>query len=128
MEQAEAQGVPQVSSIAGRYRVESELGQGGMAVVYQVVDTSTGQRRALKRLLKIEDPRKLTRATELFEREFHTLSQLAHPRVVSVLDYGLDEGLPYYTMELLDGGDLQQRAPVDWRIACKLARDVCSAL
>ena len=127
MEQAEGQGAP-VVSIAGRYRVESELGQGGMAVVYQVVDTSTGQRRALKRLLKIDDPRKLQRSTELFEREFHTLSQLAHPRVVSVLDYGVDEGSPYYTMELLDGGDLQQRAPVDWRVACKLARDVCSAL
>ena len=44
------------------------------------------------------------RHVALFEREFHTLSQLAHPRVVSVFDYGVDEGTPYYTMELLDGG------------------------
>ena len=128
MEPAEGQGASQVSSVAGRYRIEALLGQGGMAEVYQVVDASNGQRRALKRLLKSLDPRKLQRATELFEREFHTLSQLAHPRVVSVYDYGVDDGAPYYTMELLDGGDLQQRAPVEWRTACKLVRDVCSAL
>jgi Protein kinase domain/AAA ATPase domain len=47
---------------------------------------------------------------------------------VEVYDYGLDAGGPYYTMELLDGGDLQQLAPLDWRKACALARDVCSAL
>src|SRR5262245_13093968 len=110
MEQTEGQGAPAVSSIGARYRVEALLGRGGMAEVYQVVDTSSGERRALKRLLKIDDERKLQRATELFEREFHTLSQLAHPRVVSVLDYGFEDGAPYYTMELLDGGDLQALA------------------
>ena len=128
MEQTEGHGASQVGSVGARYRIETLLGQGGMAEVYQVVDTSTGDRRALKRLIKIDDPRKLQRATELFEREFHTLSQLAHPRVVSVYDYGVEDGAPYYTMELLDGGDLQQRAPVPWQLACKLARDVCSAL
>ncbi|HMI92202.1 MAG TPA: serine/threonine-protein kinase, partial [Polyangiales bacterium] len=127
MEQA-GQEASAVGSVGGRYRIETLLGQGGMAEVYQVVDTSTGERRALKRLIRIDDPRKLQRATELFEREFHTLSQLAHPRVVSVFDYGVEDGTPYYTMELLDGGDLQQRAPVSWQVACKLARDVCSAL
>jgi hypothetical protein len=127
MEQAEGQEASHAGSVAGRYRIEALLGQGGMAEVFQVLDTSTGERRALKRLLK-GDPRKLQRATELFEREFLTLAQLAHPRVVTVHDYGVEEGVAYYTMELLDGGDLQQHAPVPWRKACKLARDVCSAL
>ena len=47
----------------------------------------------------------------LFEREFHALAQLSHPRVIEVYDYGVDETGPYYTMELLDGGDLRARAP-----------------
>jgi len=48
--------------------------------------------------------------------------------VVAVYDYGRDEHGPYYTMELLDGGDLQQLAPVPWPRACALARDICSVL
>ncbi|HEX3593546.1 MAG TPA: protein kinase, partial [Polyangiaceae bacterium] len=64
----------------------------------------------------------------LFEREFFTLSHLRHPRIVSVHDYGVDDVGPYYAMELLDGGDLVGQAPVEWRRACALSRDVCSAL
>jgi hypothetical protein len=121
-------GAAPVHLIGGRYRVERILGQGGMAVVYEALDTSTGQRRAIKCLVASDDPRKQQRSTELFEREFHVLSQLAHPRIVSVFDYGVEGTTPHYTMELLDGGDLQQLAPIEWRKACKLARDVCSAL
>ena len=43
----------------------------------------------------------------LFEREFHLLAQLAHPRGIEVYDYGIDAGRPYYTRELLDGGDVR---------------------
>jgi hypothetical protein len=67
-------------------------------------------------------------AIAFFEREYFTLAQLLHPRIVSVHDYGIDATGPYYTMELLDGGDLQRKAPVDWRQACAFARDLCSAL
>jgi eukaryotic-like serine/threonine-protein kinase len=56
------------------------------------------------------------------------LAQLAHPRIVEVYDYGIDDVGPYYTMELLDGGDLQQLAPIDPLRLCAIARDVCSAL
>jgi tetratricopeptide (TPR) repeat protein len=68
------------------------------------------------------------RHEELFRQEFHTLVQLSHPNVVAVYDYGVDAGAPYYTMELLDGGDLHERVPVDWKTVCRVGRDICSAL
>jgi hypothetical protein len=119
---------PLPESIAGRYRVIRALGAGGMATVYEVLDTATERRLALKRLHEQGDVAKRQRTVELFEREFHTLSQLAHPRVVETYDYGVDEGGPYYTMELLEGGELSQLAPLPWKQACEIARDVCSAL
>jgi Protein kinase domain/AAA ATPase domain len=104
------------------------LGTGGMATVFEVFDTATERRLALKRLHALPDAARRQRTIELFEREFHALSHLAHPRVVEAYDYGLDESGPYYTMEMLDGGELSQLAPLPWRRACEIARDVCSAL
>ena len=98
-----------------------------MAVVYEVVDAQRG-RVALKRPRKADNPEQGRRLHELFAREFHTLSQLAHPRIVQVHDYGVDDSGPYYTMELLDGGDLQQTVPSDHLRVCAAARDICSAL
>jgi tetratricopeptide (TPR) repeat protein len=109
-----------------RYRFLELLGQGGMAVVHRVLDQATGRQVALKRLTV--SVHGATRAGALFEREYLTLAQLAHPRIVAVYDYGIDAQGPYYTMELLDGGDLQGLSPVPWRRACELAHDVCSAL
>ncbi len=114
--------------IANRYRVQKVLGRGGMAVVYQVHDTSTDRDIALKRLTVEYNSSKQKKIVELFEREFHTLSHLSHPRVVEVYDYGKDDGAAYYTMELLDGGDLSQLSPLPWATACALLCDVCSAL
>lgn len=99
-----------------------------MATVYEVVDTATGRQLALKRLHDQGDVAKRQRIIELFEREFHTLSHLAHPHVVEAYDYGVDERGPYYTMELLEGGEISQIVPVPWQRACEIARDICSAL
>jgi hypothetical protein len=99
-----------------------------MAEVCAALDLQTNRRVALKRLQAATSPETQRRNVELFEHEFHTLAQLAHPRVVAAYDFGVDADGVYYTMELLDGGDLQQLAPLPWRIACAVARDVCSAL
>jgi tRNA A-37 threonylcarbamoyl transferase component Bud32 len=116
------------SSTAGRrYAVAEELGAGGVATVYRVSDTVAKRDVALKRLRFAPDV-DTKRSELLFRQEFYTLSQLAHPNVVSVYDYGIDDEGPYYTMELLDGGDLLKLAPCDWRKVCALAKDVCSAL
>jgi hypothetical protein len=114
--------------VSERYALGNPLGQGGMASVHEAVDVATGRRVALKRLRAEADTRRRVRNEELFQREYHTLAQLAHPRIVEVHDYGVDADGAYYTMELLDGGDLQQLAPLPWRTACSIARDVASAL
>jgi hypothetical protein len=98
-----------------------------MAVVYEATDLSTGRRVALKRLRAAQGEMQIAFAA-LFEREFLALAELRHPRIVDVYDYHVDESGPYYTMELLEGGDLQRIAPLDYRAACSLAHDICSAL
>jgi serine/threonine-protein kinase len=114
--------------IAGRYHVQQELGRGGMATVYRVLDSASNRELALKRLHAAEDGAKRTPAEALFEAEFRTLTQLQHPRVIQVFDYGVSDGAAYYTMELLDGGDLSELSPLPWREACALIYDVCSSL
>ncbi len=114
--------------IADRYRVESVIGQGGTAIVFRVFDTLAGRKVALKRLRKRKNGKHDSDLIKLFRQEYHILTQLAHPRVVEVYDYGVDNGTPYYTMELLEGGDLRRLSPLPWKRVCSLLCDICSAL
>ena len=116
------------SCISGRFDVEALIARGGMAWVYRVRDRSTGQALALKWLDTSGSAEHVSRMTALLEREYQTLKQLSHPRVVACHDYGLHEQHPYYTMELLDGGDVRELAPLPWQEVCRIAYDVCSAL
>src|SRR5262245_43675013 len=123
------------SRIAGRYRVEAEVARGGMGVVYAVRDESTGAMLALKRLsgssagaTRRKGVNQQRDAALLLQFEYAMLARLRHPSIIEVYDYGLDDSGPYYTMELLDGLDLREMAPVDFREACRLARDVASSL
>jgi hypothetical protein len=118
-------GAPEEPSTIGRYRVQELLGRGGMAAVYRVSDPANTRSVALKQLRSAELHGGIA---ALFEREYHMLAQLSHPNVIEVYDYGLAERGPYYTMELLDGGDLKDRCPLPWREACAVAFDVCSCL
>ena len=115
--------------LGGRYRVEAELGRGGTARVYRVVDERDGTQLALKKLVVAAE--RSTNLQVMFEREYHTLAQLAHPRIVRVFDYGVDGETPYYTMELLEGADARttwRNETVSVRQACVLLRDAASAL
>jgi len=111
-----------------RFEERRLLGHGGMASVHEVYDAVSGETLALKRLSRKGDPKHQRRTAQLFEREYLTLAKLEHPRVVRVREYGVDAHGPWFTMELLDGGDLQELAPLPWRRACSIARDICSAL
>src|SRR5262245_44468166 len=115
--------------LADRYEIHELLGRGGMASVYRATDRALARQVALKQLTMDPEAPERASASALFEREFHTLAQLRHPHVIAVYDYGVGtDGSPFYTMELLDGGDLRERAPLGWRDACRLVFDVCSAL
>ena len=107
------------SLIAGRYRIEAAIGKGGVAQVFRVADASQGRRLALKRLRS--DASSALQA--LFETEYQTLASLRHPHTVEVYEYGRDQDGAFYTMELLEGGDLRARAPMPWREACSALRD-----
>jgi tetratricopeptide (TPR) repeat protein len=110
--------------VAGRYRIEAELGRGGVGAVYRALDEGNGQVVALKLLTRTD-----ARLAALFEREYETLAKLDHPRVISVYDYGIaDSGQRYYTMELLGGQDLSELSPLPWLKVCSYLRDVCTTL
>jgi hypothetical protein len=112
--------------LGDRYRILKSLGRGGMGEVFRARDLRDDRELALKRFrLKLDQQDDVLR----FRREFHTLARLRHPRIVEAYDFGYDEGgRPYYTMELLDGKDFGDLAPLDWRQSCALLRDIASAL
>lgn len=109
-----------------RYLMLEQLASGGMGTVHRVRDTATGEQLVMKRMRAEFATRKIMR--DAFEREFQVLSSLAHPRIIRVFDYGVDELGPYYTMEKLDGDDLSKAAPVPYREACRYLRDVATSL
>src|SRR4051812_45361488 len=121
------QSLPEGAVLAERYAVRALIGHGGMSFVYRVRDLVAGSEVALKQLV-LPNGATTSAAAALFEREFHILAQLRHPHVIAVHDYGLLDSSSYYTMELLDGGDLRERAPVPWRESCRLFFEVCSSL
>jgi serine/threonine protein kinase len=99
-----------------------------MAEVWLASDVQSGERCALKRLLVDKvDLRRDARST-LFEAEYHTLAQLRHPHIVRVDDYGVEAGQAFYTMELLEGGDLVVQDSLDWRKLAGVVCDIASAL
>jgi serine/threonine protein kinase len=87
-----------------KYRIERELGQGGMSRVYLGVDPVTGQRVAIKALLPhlAGDPY----VRSLFEREAKALAKLDHPGIVSLIDYHPDKLL--LVQQYIDGMDLEE--------------------
>ena len=114
--------------IGGHYKVLERIGRGGMGTVFRVIEERSGKILALKMLGGVHQIQHVKRETLRFQREFHTIARLRHPRVVQVYDYGVDGDRPFYTMEFLDGHDLREIGPTDWDRACHLLRDVASGL
>ncbi len=115
---------------AGTYRIDGVLGTGSMGVVYRAEDLTTGRRVALKVISEKADD-ETSRAR--FRREARAASQLAHPNVVQVFEYGqLDGGQPFIAMELLEGRTLEELIEEEFPIALNrlidIMRDVLAAL
>src|SRR5579885_3764728 len=94
--------------VAGRYRVETLIGLGGMGAVYRASDTFEMQQVALKVLTTTgKSSEDQATAVERFRREARYAHQLHHKNVVPVLNFGLDGNLLYLVMPLITGGTLK---------------------
>ncbi|RPE41404.1 serine/threonine protein kinase [Streptomyces sp. Ag109_O5-1] len=123
-----------VRLVAGRYRLETRLGRGGMGVVWRATDQLLGRQVAVKELAlddsRSDDEARLRRDRTL--REAQAVAQLHHPHIIVVHDVVEDGERPYIVMELIDGGSLADRisrsGPVDVGEAARIGIDLLSAL
>ena len=93
--------------VADRYRLDALLSSGGMGILFEALDQTTGQRVAVKMLKPVHalDSDRHAR----FLREMRIATSLRHPSIAPVLDAGTDAaGAPFLVMELLEGRSLQQ--------------------
>lgn len=97
--------------VGGRYRLESVLGQGAMGAVYRGVQLALTKPYAVKVLLP-----SLARDAQLvarFQQEARIAAAIRHPGLVEVFDFGVEEGIAYYVMELLRGETLSEYVGAD---------------
>ena len=92
------------AALVGRYCIERELGQGGMATVYIAEDLKYKRKVALK-LLKPELAAVL--GAERFVQEIATTTALQHPHILPLFDSGTAHGFLYYVMPFIDGETLR---------------------
>src|SRR3974390_140449 len=116
--------------VADRYRIVALLGRGGMGEVYRAEDLKLSQVLAIKFLPEklSQDPAALAR----FHSEVRIARQVSHPNVCRVFDIGDADGVPFLTMEYVDGEDLSSlvrrigRLPQDK--AAEVSRQICAGL
>jgi tRNA A-37 threonylcarbamoyl transferase component Bud32 len=107
--------------LSGRYRLDAQIGAGGMSTVYRAFDVNLERQVAIKLLHRemSADSDQLER----FRREARAVAQLSHPHIVGVIDAGEDEARPYIVFEYVEGETLKDRIrelgrlPVDESIA-----------
>ncbi|MDP9179374.1 MAG: serine/threonine protein kinase, partial [Gemmatimonadota bacterium] len=117
------------AALADRYRIERELGQGGMATVYLADDIRHGRRVAIK---IVHPELAAVIGAERFLAEIHVTAALQHPHILPLFDSGQAEGQLFYVMPFVEGESLRGRLnrerqlPID--DAVRLTREVASAL
>jgi serine/threonine-protein kinase len=120
-------------SLNGRYRLDAQVGAGGMSTVYRAFDATLERQVAIK-LMHREIARDSDQL-ERFRREARSVARLSHPHVVGVIDAGEDEGRPYIVLEYVEGETLKERIRrlgrlhVEEAIAygIEIARALCAA-
>src|SRR5260370_6805986 len=113
--------------IADRYRVEKELGRGGMGRVFLAHDLKLARDIALKVLARgVHDEQHVLR----FEQEARAAGALDHPNILAVHDIGTHAGAPYIISELLQGATLREKLgqPLPLREAIELSRQLMHGL
>nr|WP_329244513.1 serine/threonine-protein kinase [Streptomyces sp. NBC_01478] len=120
--------------LAGRYRVVSRLGRGGMGVVWRAVDEVLGREVAVKELRTFTDAHgpELADLRLRMQREARAAARVRHTGVVVVHDIAEVDGRPLIVMELIDGPSLDdvlgERGPIDPREAAGIGAKVMEAL
>ena len=115
-------------SLEGRYHLERELGEGGMATVYLARDTKHDRRVALKVLKSSLS----TGGADRFLAEIRTTANLQHPNILPLFDSGEADGVLYYVMPFVDGETLRERLEREGSVpleeALRIASDVAEAI
>jgi tRNA A-37 threonylcarbamoyl transferase component Bud32 len=111
--------------LSGRYRLEEQIGTGGMSTVYVAFDTTLERRVAIK--IMHRDIAAHSDQLERFRREARAVAQLSHPHIVGVIDAGEgddpEQPAPYIVLEYIDGETLKERIrrseklPIDEAVA-----------
>src|SRR5438034_9301239 len=91
----------------GRYRLDAQIGSGGMSTVYRAFDSTLERRVAIK--LMHRDIAADSDQLERFRREARAVAQLSHPHIVGVIDAGEDDQTPYIVFEYVEGETLKDR-------------------
>jgi eukaryotic-like serine/threonine-protein kinase len=116
--------------VAGKYRLDGELGTGGMGVVYAATHTLLDQKVALKFLFA--DAAKNPELVERFWREARAAVKIQSEHVARVMDIGEANGVPYMVMEYLEGDDLEnivkRHGPLPVADAIRFVLQACEAL
>lgn len=118
---------------AGRYQIVGELGRGSMGVVYQGFDPVIGRTVAIKTMLPEGlSPQEFQEYKARFQREAMAAGILAHPNIVTVYDFGEDNGILYLAMEYLEGKSLekivQEQTVLPLETILPIYDQVCGAL
>jgi tRNA A-37 threonylcarbamoyl transferase component Bud32 len=132
----ETAAAPDLASVAAQFpelEILSELGRGGMGVVYKARQKNLERFVALKVLPReiVEGDGGRVRFEERFTREARALARLSHPNIVGVHEFGEREGVYYFLMEFVDGVNLRQAmrkgnlTPVE---ALAIVPQICDAL
>src|SRR6478752_2780113 len=116
--------------LGGRYRLDAQIGQGGMSTVYRAFDVVLEREVAVK--LMHSDIAADKEQIERFRREARSVAQLSHPHIVTVIDRGEDAGQQFIVFEFIDGENLKQLigrvGPLPVRRAVELALEIADAL
>ena len=117
------------SALSDRYKIERELGAGGMATVYLAHDLKHDRDVAIKVL---HPDLGAALGGDRFLSEIRTTARLQHPHILPLLDSGEADGLLYYVMPLVTGETLRARLEREKQLpihdAVRIAREVASAL
>src|SRR5262245_42769683 len=107
-----------------RYRLDSEIGRGGMGVVYRATDLELMREVAVKVLVGAAS----SDARQRLIREARAAAALNHPHIIAVHDVGEAQGIPFFVMELVDGPSLTKMRPSDLPHIIEIACQICAAL